>query len=86
MTIGTSRSQRDIVLSHMIDYGSITSIEAFSDYKITRISAVIFDLKHKDKINILMNREKINVDGVQKSFGRYTLAKGPATPSFSAGV
>lgn len=86
MTIGASKSQRDIVLSHMIDYGSITSIEAFSDYKITRISAVIFDLKNKDKINILMNREKIDVDGKRKWFGRYTLAKGPATPFISSGV
>jgi hypothetical protein len=82
----TSDTQRDIVLSHMINYGSITSIEAFNDHKITRISAVIFDLKNKDKIKIIMTREKIDVDGVQKTFGRYTLAKGPATPSISAGV
>jgi hypothetical protein len=86
MTIGTSKSQRSTVLEHMLMYGSITSMQAFSDYKITRISAVIFDLKHKDNINILMSREKIDVDGEQKSFGRYTLAKGPATPSSSIAI
>lgn len=80
-------SQRDIVLDHMLAYGSITSMEAFQDHKITRISAVIFDLKHKDKINILMTREKINVDGVNKTFGRYTLVKGVAkTSSIGAGA
>ena len=73
MTLGASQTQRDIVLQHMIDYGSITSIEAFSDHKITRISAVIFDLKHKDKINISMTREKVDVDGKQKTFGRYKI-------------
>lgn len=81
-----NKSQRDIILTHMIDYGSITSIEAFEDYKVTRISAVIFDLRHKDKINIVMTRDKINVDGKQKTFGIYTLAKGPVTPSLSSGV
>ncbi len=86
MTVRTSTSQREIVLSHMLNYGSITSIEAFNNYKITRISAVIFDLKNKDNINILMTREGVDVDGKRKTFGRYTLAKGPATPHISAGV
>lgn len=80
MTTRTSASQRETVLEHLLTYGSITSIQAFEDYKITRISAVIFDLKNKDNIKILMTREKIWVDGKPKSFGRYTLAKGPATP------
>lgn len=45
-------SQKTRVLNHLKDFGSITSWEAFQDYGITRLSAVIFDLKHKDGIPV----------------------------------
>lgn len=38
-------SQRERVLRHLKDYGAITSMEAFSDYGITRLSAIIFTLR-----------------------------------------
>lgn len=37
--------QKYKVLNHMLTNGSITSMEAFRRYRITRISAVIFDLR-----------------------------------------
>ena len=37
--------QKAIVLDHLINEGGITSIEAFERYKITRLAAVIHDLK-----------------------------------------
>lgn len=40
-------NQKDRVLEHLAQFGSITSMEAITRYKITRLSAVIFDLKHK---------------------------------------
>ncbi len=38
-------SQKDRVLAHLWDYGEITSWEAIKEYGITRISAVIFNLR-----------------------------------------
>jgi hypothetical protein len=67
-------NQKEIVLDHMVMNGSITSIEAFELYKITRISAVIHQLRHVDKIKIDMKREKQALaTGKSKSFGVYTI-------------
>lgn len=38
-------SQKERVLRHLKDYGTITSMEAFIDYGITRLSAIIFNLR-----------------------------------------
>lgn len=35
----------DRVLKHLQDHSSITSLEAFRDYGITRLSAIIYDLR-----------------------------------------
>ncbi|MPS48473.1 helix-turn-helix domain-containing protein [Methylobacillus sp.] len=73
-----NKNQREIVIDHLLTSGSITSIEAFEKYNITRISAVIHLLRNKDKIAIKMDREKyVGPDGVKKTFGRFSLA--PAT-------
>lgn len=39
--------QQERVLNYMSDYGSISSLEAFRDLGVTRLSAVIFNLKRK---------------------------------------
>lgn len=36
-----------IVAFHLLKYGKITSMEAFEKYGITRLSSVIFELRHK---------------------------------------
>ena len=38
-------TQKDRVLRHLRDYGTITSLEALSDYGIMRLGARIFELK-----------------------------------------
>lgn len=38
-------SQKQMVLDYMERFGSITSLDAFRDLGITRLSAVIFDLR-----------------------------------------
>lgn len=38
-------TQNHTVLKHLIEHGHITSIEAFFDYWITRVSARIYDLR-----------------------------------------
>lgn len=39
-------TQNERILRHLRDHGSITSLEAFAEYGITRLSARIFDLRH----------------------------------------
>ena len=41
-------TQKDRILRHLKDYGHITSWESFSEYGITRLSAIIYNLKHID--------------------------------------
>lgn len=41
------KSQREAVLAHLKEHGSITSLQAINLYGATRLSAIIFDLRHK---------------------------------------
>ncbi len=38
-------TQKDKILRHLKDFGNITSWESFVNYGITRLSAIIFNLK-----------------------------------------
>ncbi len=38
-------TQKDRILRHLKDFGSITSWDSFKEYGITRLSAIIFNLK-----------------------------------------
>ena len=40
-------TQNDRILRHLQDFGSITPMEAISDYGITRLGARIWDLKDR---------------------------------------
>jgi len=40
------------VLKHLEEFGSITSWEAIKEYGATRLSAIIFNLRHKYNMNI----------------------------------
>lgn len=44
--------QKSIVLAHLESSGSISSAEAWNAYGISRLSAVIWDLRHDDGYNI----------------------------------
>lgn len=67
----TKKTQEDIVLAHLQRFGKrgITSMEAFSKYHITRLSAKIFNLRHSG-YNIITIRE---TDKNGNSYGRYVL-------------
>ena len=43
---------------HLIENGSITSWEAIKEYGATRLSAIIYNLRHKYEMNII--NEKID--------------------------
>ena len=68
-------TQEDRVLNHLLKYGSITSLESFKEYGITRLSAVIFNLKEQnyqfqDEWVTLLNRF-----GDKVTFKKYVLVK-----------
>lgn len=66
-------AHKERVLQYIRDYGSISSMEAFKDLGVTRLSAVIFDLR-ADGYEIDAKREKaVNRYGDKVSFARYTL-------------
>ena len=49
--------QQERVLRYMRDFGSITSLDAFRDLGVTRLSAVIHTLRHKKGYNIGVKME-----------------------------
>ena len=59
--------QTELVYNHLVRYGSITSMEAFNDYKITRLAARIHTLRARG-VQI-----KTSLVG-PKQFARYSLA------------
>lgn len=63
----------DRVLRHLKEKGHITSLEAFREYGITRLSAVIFNLR-QDGYNICSDRaSRKNRYGKMVTFAKYTL-------------
>lgn len=67
-------SQRDMVLATLNDKGFITSWDAFTEWGITRLSAVIYRLRHDDKLNIQSERiHKKNRFGYTTNFSKYTI-------------
>lgn len=64
------------VLMHLQEFGSITSWEAIKEYGATRLSAIIFNLRHKYDLDIISK----SVDftdryGHNSSFAKYILIK-----------
>ena len=69
------RKQMSRVLDYIDNFGSITSLDAFKDLGITRLSAVIFDLR-KMGYNIVADTEvQFNRYGEKAHFSRYYIPK-----------
>lgn len=65
-------TQTNRVLNYMRQYGSITSLEAFRDLGITRLSGVIFDLRKSYAIGSKTESSR-NRYGEKTSYSRYYL-------------
>ncbi len=65
-------TQEELVLKHLKDFGSITSWEAFMNYGVTRLSAIIFQLRRKFLIDSENLTEK-NRYGHAVTFSKYIL-------------
>ena len=72
--MGSIKSQKEAVLNHLKEYGSITSMEAIQNYGATRLSAIIFNLRYKDGYDIETHMETTkNRYGRSVDYARYVL-------------
>lgn len=69
-------NQRFLILRHLRHYGSITSWEAIQEYGITRLAAVIFDLRKMGWNIPDIWEERTNRFGEPVRFKRYILKPG----------
>lgn len=68
-------TQTDRVKSYIEQFGSITSLEAFRDIGVTRLSAAIYNLR-RSGINVVSVREQQkNRYGEETAFNRYSIGK-----------
>ena len=66
-------SQKDRILNHLKKYGSITQKDAWELYGASRLSAIIYNLKHKEGYNITTQTvQGKNRYGETTYFGVYT--------------
>ena len=64
------------VKEHLEKYGYIDSWTAIKEYKATRLSAIIYNLRYKYNMNIV-NQEIVFIDryGTKSSYAKYILVK-----------
>ena len=69
-------SQTKLVLQHLNKYGSITSYDAIKLYGATRLSAIIYTLRHNDGYIITTTFENVITRyGVKTAVARYKLGQ-----------
>ena len=67
-------SQKQLVLQHLKDYGSITSLDAIRLFGATRLSAIIYRLRHKEGYTIVTEIETVPTRlGTHSNIARYKL-------------
>lgn len=65
----------DRVLDYLNEFGSITSLDAFRDLGVTRLSAVVFDLKKKGIPIETQFESSKNRWGDTTNYARYSFKK-----------
>ena len=67
-------TQEMLVAKHLKEHGSITSLEAINRYGATRLSAIIYRLKHNRGLDIISESETVTTKyGVKTAIARYIL-------------
>lgn len=59
MSVQTKPTQNDRIMAYMIEFGSITQIEALKDLGVMRLASRISDLRRKG-YNIISKTETVN--------------------------
>ena len=67
-------TQKEMVLKHLKEFGSITPLEALKEYGCYRLAAVIFNLKKDGNIILSKKQESTNRFGSKVMFAKYSLA------------
>lgn len=69
-------NKTNAVLMHLLEKGNITSWEAIKEYGATRLSAIIYVLRHKYNLDIITEDvEFIDRFGSKAKFAKYILIK-----------
>ena len=68
-------TQYHMILKHLTYYGKITSWEAFQDYGITRLSAIIFNLRDAGYMISSEKKTATNRFGNKTNFAEYKLIR-----------
>lgn len=66
-------SQKQMILNHLKENGSITSMEAFKKYGATRLSDIVYRLRHDGYKIVNIQRNCINRYGKKVFFTEYRL-------------
>lgn len=70
--IKLSKAQKR-VFDYIMEFGSITSLQAFTDLGETRLSAVVFDLKKKGVVITAKNKKVSNRYGESRIIKEYAI-------------
>lgn len=66
-------TQKELIIQYMNDFGSITTIEAFSDLGITKLTTRISELRRDGYVIASKRIDKKNRYGKKVKFNRYWL-------------
>lgn len=69
------KTQKDMVLKYLQDFGKITSYEAFSELGVTRLSAKIFQLRKEGYLIVGEPKTNTNRYGRLVTFSEYHLVE-----------
>ena len=72
---GKRLTQYDMVLRHLKMFGKITDVQAFSQYGIRRLGAVIFNMRKDGYPIITQNITRPNRFGYKTTFAKYVLTE-----------
>ncbi len=70
-------TQKELIKNHLkANKNGITSMEAIEKYGATRLSGIIYDLKHRDNLNIITERITVQTIYGTTQIARYKLIEG----------
>lgn len=70
-------TQKELIKKHLqTNKNGITSLEAIQKYGATRLSGIIYQLKHKDNLNIITERIPVQTIYGTTRIARYKLIEG----------
>ena len=76
-------TQKELIINHLkANKKGITSMEAIEKYGATRLSGIIYDLKHRDNLSIITERITVQTIYGSTQIARYKLIEGKHHETF----